>query len=517
MVATHARNWFNPSRRVNLSSNELGNGTASLTTSNCSIFFDEFALNGAPVQTIPIPSSGPTAMVEGNSTASGEMTLATSGQFICFPGGVTNTSNPFNLGSATSAQVPRGVGILDAFGNYSLVITSSVAYNAGTLRGVASDGSGNFWASGTATTVGGIYYLGTANPSNVIFSANLRCCGLFNGNLWYSTGSGTPGIGLWQFTGTPTTAVGNTATKIFTTTSSPYNFSVSPDGNTIFYADDATGIHKVTSSGGTFSEAYVLTSKGCYGLLVDWSTSPATVYATAGNGANNSLVTISDTGANATVVTNASAGANKMFRNLSFAPTNATFVAFPPSITTITPPSITTSSGGTATFTLSGYAGNPVASNNWYQVVGTTTNLISHQKGALTLSNLVAGSYSFFAILTNASGSATSSVVTLTVTPNPVITAITPTLISTNPGATVKFTLTANPGNPVATNFWFKISGGDHEPGYGRCDRFRFDDFRIHHNELDDQQYCLRGDAAGISQFSPTLPASHQQPWPRSW
>ena len=456
-----------PFTQGNVVVERLGNGTSSLNTSNCSIFFDEFTNSGAglqaPVQSIAIPGTGPTAMVEGNSTASGEMTLSANGQFICFPGGVTNVSNPFNLGSATSAQVPRGVGTLDTYGNYSIVITSSVAFSGGTMRGVASDGNGNFWASGTATAgVAGIYYLGLASASNDIFSANLRCCGLFNGNLWFSTGSGVApvSIGLWEFSGTPTltNSLGNTATKIFTTTTSPYNFSVSPDGNTIFYVDDATGIHKLTQSAGTFSEAYVLFAKGCYGLMVDWSTTPATIYATAGNGANNALVTLSDTGANATAVTNANAGANKMFRNLSFTPTNTTFVALPPTITSINPSSLTASSGGIATFTLSGFTGNPIASNNWYQIVGSATNLISHQKGALTLSNLVAGSYSFFAILTNASGSATSSVASLTVTPNPVITAISPTLVATNPGANVTFTLTDSPGTPVANNFWFHIS-----------------------------------------------------------
>ena len=448
----------------------LGTGTSSLNTSNNSIFFDEYASTGAgqtPVQSVPIPSTGPAAMVEGNSTAEGEMTLAGSGLFICFPGGVTNTSNPFSLGSATSAQVPRGVGTVDGNGTYSQAINSSVAYNAGTMRGVVSDGAGNFWASGTATGLGGIFYLGTNNASNDIYSANLRCSGIFNGNLYYSTGSGTPGIGIWEFSGTPalTNAAGNTATHVITTTGSPYNFSVSPDGNTIFFTDDqltstAPGIHKWVNSGGSFSEAYVLVTNPCYGILVDWTTSPATVYATTTNGPNNSIIKVSDTGAGAAIVTNATAGQNKMFRNLSFAPTNSTFVAMPPSITGINPTSVTAASGGTVTFTLSGFTGNPIASNNWYEVSGAITNLISHSKGTLTLSNLVSGNYSIFCILTNASGSAPSSVASLTVTPNPVISAISPSLVITNPGANVTFTLTANPGNPAASDSWYKISGG---------------------------------------------------------
>ncbi len=149
-----------------------------------------------------------------------------------------------------------------------------------------------------------------------------------------------------------------------------------------------------------------------------------------------------------------------MYRNLSFVPTNAAPVALPPSITAITPASQTVPNGGNATITLTGFTGNPIASNNWFEVSGGVTNLVSHSKGTLTLSNLVSGSYSIFAILTNASGSVTSSVATLTVTPNPVISAITPTLVATNPGASVTFTLTANTGTPVASNLWFKSTAG---------------------------------------------------------
>src|SRR5262249_972558 len=192
----------------------------------------------------------------------------------------------------------------------------------------------------------------------------------------------------------------------------------------------------------------------------DWSTSPATVYTTSGNAANNAVVKISDTGAGAPAVTNSIAGANKMYRNLSFAPTNATSVTFAPNITGISPASQTVPNGSTPTLTIFGSAGNPVASNNWYLVSGNTTNIVSHSLASVTLSNLTSGTYSVFAIATNSVGSSTSSVATVTITPNPVITAINPSLVATNPGAKVTFTLTANPGTPVASNFWFKISGG---------------------------------------------------------
>ncbi len=85
----------------------------------------------------------------------------------------------------------------------------------------------------------------------------------------------------------------------------------------------------------------------------------------------------------------------------------------------VSPPSITANAGTTVSFNVS-QTGSP-ASNFWYQIVGSTTNLIPWATSStLTLTNVLgANAGSFFVILTNASGSATSSVVTLTVTGDP--------------------------------------------------------------------------------------------------
>ena len=87
----------------------------------------------------------------------------------------------------------------------------------------------------------------------------------------------------------------------------------------------------------------------------------------------------------------------------------------PPLIGSISPSSVTTNAGNTVVFSLSANPGNPVASNYWYKVTGSTTNLISTAT-ILTLNNvLAADTASYFAVLSNLYGMATSAVASLTV------------------------------------------------------------------------------------------------------
>jgi hypothetical protein len=89
--------------------------------------------------------------------------------------------------------------------------------------------------------------------------------------------------------------------------------------------------------------------------------------------------------------------------------------AVPPTNLVVTPSSITTNAGSTVSFSVAAQGTPP--SYTWYQITGSMTNLLASQTNAtLTLANLVesnAGSY--FVVLSNAAGTATSSVVTLSV------------------------------------------------------------------------------------------------------
>ena len=95
----------------------------------------------------------------------------------------------------------------------------------------------------------------------------------------------------------------------------------------------------------------------------------------------------------------------------------------PPNITGIAPTSVTTNAGGTVRFTVTA-TGDP-ASNFWYKITGATTNLIAGATSAtLTLPNLLAADTAdYFVVLSNAFGTATSDIVSLTVTGDPHIAA----------------------------------------------------------------------------------------------
>src|SRR6185312_3773380 len=111
-----------------------------------------------------------------------------------------------------------------------------------------------------------------------------------------------------------------TAAHVITTasTNSPYNFSVNPSETIAYVVDDgasaaaARGIYKWTNSSGTWSQAYeLINGTACFGLTVDYTTTPPTLYATTGSGAaNNTLIKVQDTGSAATATTLATAGAN---------------------------------------------------------------------------------------------------------------------------------------------------------------------------------------------------------------
>ncbi|HWD94184.1 MAG TPA: immunoglobulin domain-containing protein [Verrucomicrobiae bacterium] len=450
-----------PFTQGNIVVDRVGDGSAALSGAGAAVFFDQYTPSGTFVSTVAIPTNGANALVDtGNSTTEGFVSLSPSGTNLVF-GGYNVPLGTAGLPGGAVAN-PRIVATVDYNGTYT-PITTAVAFNSGNLRSVATDGNGNYWGSGSVV---GTFYFGTTTSTNYISTtvANERVIQVVGGDIYFSTGSGTRGI--YKITGTPT-GTGNTAVNLFGSSSSaPLAFSFSPAMDQAYMVDSTTfstssgpgGIEKWTNNSGTWSFLYSL-APAADGVAVDWTTTPPTIYATLANG--SALVKVQDTGVGAAIVTNAVASANTAFRSVTFAPTNTVSGPLAPSISAINPSSLSASSGGTATFKLTGFTGSPVASNNWYEVTGTTTNLISHAPGGvLTLSNLTGGSYSIFAILTNSSGSATSSVASLTVTPNPVITAITPSTIATNPAATVKFTLTANPGSPTADNFWFKIAGG---------------------------------------------------------
>jgi hypothetical protein len=82
--------------------------------------------------------------------------------------------------------VPRVIGTIDATGAYVLAISSKILYSEANLRSGATDGSGNFWGSGSTN---GICYFGNTAPAATIENSipNCRVVNVVNGSLLFST------------------------------------------------------------------------------------------------------------------------------------------------------------------------------------------------------------------------------------------------------------------------------------------------------------------------------------------
>lgn len=124
----------------------------------------------------------------------------------------------------------------------------------------------------------------------------------------------------------------------------------------------------------------------------------------------------------------------------------------------VAPSSITTNAGSTAAFTVTAQGDPP--SYAWYKVVSSTTNLIASATAAtLTLNNVLGGdTANYYVVLSNATGVATSSVVSLTVTSDPNITSQPASTFGLLDG-TVQFAVTAAATSPGYQWYFSDTSG----------------------------------------------------------
>ena len=311
-----------------------GNGSAALTSAGTPIFLDQYNTSGTLVNSLAIPSTGASALVNsGTAGSEGALTLSANGQYLVVAG-YNAVAGTATIASSASASVPRAVATVDAGGNYTLAATTGTAFNQNNIRSGTTDGNGNFWASGAA---GGTVYFNspTTTITNSTTVANTRVIQDVSGNLYYSTGSGTT-RGIYQISGTPTTT-GITATSLINagSSASPYGFAFNASLTLAYIADSDAyttssgtgGIEKWALVGGVWTFQYSLpvinttgtgTSAGATGLAVNFSGANPIIYATSSDGAT--LFDITDTGSGSTDNSLATASANTVFRGLAFAP-----------------------------------------------------------------------------------------------------------------------------------------------------------------------------------------------------
>jgi len=306
-----------------------GDGSAPLSNAGTALFLDQFTTSGVFVNSLSIPSTGSSALVNsGTAGSEGALNRSANGQYLVVAG-YNTAAGSASIASSTSATVPRGVATVNASGSYSLAATTSTSFSGNNIRSGTSDGSGNFWAAGAN---GGVLYYPTATTSitNSTTSVNNRVIQDIGGNLYFSTGSGSA-RGIYEISGAPTT-IGNTAVNIINTSSlggvSPYDFTFNANLTIAYIADSDAyttsagfgGIEKWAFNGSAWVFQYSLPTVGvgADGLAVDFSGANPIVYATSADG--TSLFDVVDTGSGSTASALATASANTAFRGLDFAP-----------------------------------------------------------------------------------------------------------------------------------------------------------------------------------------------------
>jgi hypothetical protein len=306
-----------------------GGAIAAGTGSGSPVFIDQFttSANGLVAQTaVPTTATaGVGLLTTADSPQDGQLYYDPVGKDLVF-GGYSGTA----VAASKSTAAPD-LGTVNSSGTFSFAVQSSASGpysgSSGLLRAGVTDGSGDYWASGTGASGGtGIYYYGN-NSSQAVLNGSIagRALGLYSGNLYYTTGSGT--TGFYMMTGTPTSGT-PTTTLLASTGGTPYGFVLNPGLTTLYIANESGGIQKWTFGGSSWSLSYTLDS----GVDFDWVTANFSganpvLYASslANNSTGNSIYTITDTGSGsaATILDTISASSSDSgdFDGVVFVPT----------------------------------------------------------------------------------------------------------------------------------------------------------------------------------------------------
>ena len=438
----------------NLVVNRIGNGSTTLVSAASSINVLELNTSGITQQTISTLFTGSNLLTEtGSGTSNGYLNsyntlLGVSGHNSALGTLSVNSSN-------TKATNILGTGATVVNRVVFPTSGSPLPFTANNFRSNIPTSATTFYASGNgSSSTGGIwYYNGTSYTQVSTTQTNTRNVEIFNGNLYFSTGSGTTGI--YQVgTGLPTTS-GQTATLIAGATS-PYGFSMSPDGNTMYVADDGTvngntggGIQKWTKSGGTWTRQYTFAVQA-RGITVDYSGNNSVIYATTVVNSpivdNNRIIKIEDTGSSASSSDVLSAGSNYIFRGVDFAPAAAPVA---PTIGTVTQTTCSTSTGSVE---LTG-----LPSGQW-RIYGFPSGSAVGTGSSTTINGLSAGSYTFLVTSYTGRTSEVSASVTINAQPLPPSAPSAPTNASRCGAGTVA--ISATPGTGETIDWYSESTGG---------------------------------------------------------
>ena len=263
----------------NLAVLRIGTGAAALSSACTAVFIDEYDVFGTLQQSIALPTATVGDQrrfcLSGTATSEGMLTRSADGS-VLLVGGYDAALGTASVSSA--AGIPRVVAVIRQDGSIDTSTVFTDGFSTSNFRGVASDDGTRFWLSGTGTG-GGVRYIAAlgATTSALVSSTitNTRVVEVFEdefGPRLYvssqsgafrlsSVGSGLPttsGQALSNLPGLPTAT-----TSPYQYLLADYDFGVS--GFDVLYVanDDATGVQKWSSVGGTW------VSNGSIGVAAD--------------------------------------------------------------------------------------------------------------------------------------------------------------------------------------------------------------------------------------------------------
>jgi hypothetical protein len=456
---------------ANLVVARIGDGAQTLSSSTGNtLYLDQYTTAGSYVNSIQIPDEGtgqpygtggasstsmpfgsPALLFAGSGAdASVEalMTLSPAG-----PNGQTLTiagyceAYPFSGADVTVGALGganwRGVADIDGYGVYTLAYTNSGLYALGLhqIHGALDiDGSGtNFYSTGQAGSGNGIKYLNVnfqpASGNGIAAVAGsftgTRVGAIVSGSFVYSDASGNPN-GIYGVSGLPNNTV--TPSLLLAETNSPVDFALSPDGTTVYIADNGTFTGTGNPVGGiqrwdgfppaNYTYSYTLatgagSTVGARGLTVDFSANAnwgagvhgAKIYATTAEPSGNRLIAITDNGAPSAATTITTAAANQILSGVRFGPAAVTAVV------NQSPQNESGFAGQNVTFSGQLNGSQPLTYQWSFQAncSGAFTMINGATNATLTVSNISNANVGCYEVtVTNPGGSATSAPASLT-------------------------------------------------------------------------------------------------------
>ena len=281
------------------------NGSISTTYTSQFLSTNSLTTTGSQTQTGYLNSYNGLLAVPGLNVAVGTTNVGTT---------ANGNNKAVNILSPTTSVVNRV-----AFNS----IMNSTQFNS-----VIPVTSTTFYAAAGQGSNSGIYYYDGSNFTQIT-TLSARSIEIFNGNLYFSSGSGSV-HGIYQVgTGLPTTLTTPTPLFPVSSTLDPYGFSISPDGCTMYvacmYSIANRAVSKYTKIAGvwTYSYRYNSSSDGGAGLVVDYSQTNPILYVSIGaSGPATKLVKLIDTGTAITITGgwSVTAPANTRYSGLDFAP-----------------------------------------------------------------------------------------------------------------------------------------------------------------------------------------------------